>query len=193
MAKVIPGEKLGVEEEYLPSAGTYIEDGTIISSNVGNLEYTNNSITVKNKIKVPVIEMLKKKEIVEVYGVVEAIMDQIAFVTISPLNKNIVLPGADAALHISNVTKDYIEKMRDVVRVGDIIKGQILKIESGRVYISISGNYGVISAFCSKCRSRMIDLGFKKGMNTVGCTSCSRKETRKMAKVIKDGVKSRWK
>ena len=184
MTKVIPGDKLGVEEEFLPSSGTYLEDGVILSSNIGEPEFKNSQITVKNKIKTPLSEFLKRNEKVEVIGVVSAMMEQIAFVTIAPINKNIVVPGSDAALHISNAEKGYVEKMRELVRVGDVLKAQILKIESGRIYLSLIGNYGVTSAFCSKCRSRMIDLGFRKGTHLMGCPVCSHKETRKLARVI---------
>ena len=182
MGKVVPGEKLGVEEEFLPGSGSYLEEGLIFSLAIGEPEYKNKQITVKNKIKLPATELLKQRKRIEVIGIVESILEPIAFVRVEPVNKNIVLPSNDAILHVSNINRGYVEKIREKIRIGDIIKAQLIKIEGERIYISLFGSNGVIEAFCSKCRSRMINLGFQKGSNLVGCPNCGYKETRKLAR-----------
>lgn len=184
MAKVVPGDKLGVEEEFLPASGTYLEDGNISAANIGDPSFENNQISVSNKIKVFVDDLLKQNKRVEVIGMVEVIMEQIAFVSVTPINKNIVLPGKDAILHISNVDSGYVETMREKIRIGDIVKAQVIKLEPGRSVISLIGPYGVLEAFCTKCRSKLLNLGFQRGSNMMGCPVCTHKETRKMAKVI---------
>ena len=45
---VIPGEKLGVIEEFIPDVGTYVKDGNIYSSSMGFvlIDFINKKISV---------------------------------------------------------------------------------------------------------------------------------------------------
>ncbi|MCW4020017.1 MAG: RNA-binding protein, partial [Candidatus Bathyarchaeota archaeon] len=45
---VVPGQKLGVIEEFIPDSGTYVEDGIIHSENVGYIlmDFANKKVSV---------------------------------------------------------------------------------------------------------------------------------------------------
>ncbi|PID49553.1 MAG: polyribonucleotide nucleotidyltransferase [Proteobacteria bacterium] len=70
-------------------------------------------------------------ELNKVYeGKVARIMDFGAFVTI--------LPGKDGLLHISQISKDRVEKVTDFVNVGDTVKVKVIEIDrQGRMRLSM--------------------------------------------------------
>ena len=71
-----------------------------------------------------------KLEIGEVYdGVVVKIMDFGAFVKITP-NK-------DGLVHISEIKKERVEKVSDHLKEGDEVKVKILKMEHGKISLSM--------------------------------------------------------
>ncbi len=86
-------------------------------------------------------------------------------------------PSFEAVLPVSGIRPGYVEQIRDEVRVGDILKAKVSKIDKQQnidVNIMEQG-YGVIKAFCSRCRSNMIIND-----NKVNCSRCNRIESRKL-------------
>jgi polyribonucleotide nucleotidyltransferase len=45
--------------------------------------------------------------------------------------------GRDGMVHVSELRNGFVEKVQDVVKVGDIVKAKIIKAENGRVSLSI--------------------------------------------------------
>ncbi len=73
--------------------------------------------------------IVKEVERGEVYeGVVEDIVDFGAFVEI--------LPGKSGLLHVSEISKDYVENVRDYLKVGDKIKVKVLDVDRGKISLS---------------------------------------------------------
>ena len=70
------------------------------------------------------IELLTKDvEVGEVYeGVVTRIMNFGAFIEI--------LPGKEGLLHISKMAKERVEKVEDVMNIGDTVKVKVTEIDS---------------------------------------------------------------
>ncbi len=70
------------------------------------------------------IELLTKDvEVGEVYeGKVVRIMNFGAFIEI--------LPGKEGLLHISKMAKERVEKVEDVMNIGDIVKVKVTEIDS---------------------------------------------------------------
>lgn len=75
--------------------------------------------------------IVKEVEVGELYqGKVKKIMDFGAFVE--------VLPGHDGLVHISQLANERVEKVTDVVKVGDVIPVKVIKIDDqGRVDLSL--------------------------------------------------------
>ena len=70
------------------------------------------------------IELLTKEvEVGEVYeGTVQRIMNFGAFIEI--------LPGKEGLLHISKMAKERVEKVEDVMNIGDVVKVKVTEIDS---------------------------------------------------------------
>jgi len=110
-----------IQEEYKCEINIE-EDGscTVLSQDQDNIDYVVNYIG-KYSIKLVAGESYE--------GEVVKIMDFGAFVKITP-NK-------DGLVHISEVKKERIDKVSDHLSVGDTVKVKLLKIENGKISLSI--------------------------------------------------------
>ena len=110
-----------IQEEYECEINIE-EDGscTVLSQDQDNIDYVVNYIG-KYSIKLVAGESYE--------GEVVKIMDFGAFVKITP-NK-------DGLVHISEVKKERIDKVSDHLSVGDTVKVKLLKIENGKISLSI--------------------------------------------------------
>ena len=93
-----------------------IDDSGLVYIAAPDMESANNGVRA--------IEMLiKEVEIGEVYdGKVTRIMNFGAFIEI--------LPGKEGLLHISKMAKERVEKVEDVMNIGDIVKVKVTEIDS---------------------------------------------------------------
>ena len=65
----------------------------------------------------------------EIYeGVVEEVVDFGAFVEI--------LPGKTGLLHVSEISHDYVENVRDYLKVGDTVRVKVLDVDRGKISLS---------------------------------------------------------
>ena len=98
------------------------QDGTVIVYH-HDQEAINKAITLIEKI-------VKKAKVGEVYdGKVVRVEDNYAFVNL--------FEGTDAFLHISDYNHERIKKMSDVVKLGDIVKVKVTKVDDkGKVNVS---------------------------------------------------------
>lgn len=117
-----PGGKIiqGLQKEF----GVEInidEDGTVSISSVNAESARNAKEYIKKMMEVPVVgknytgKIMKTAE----FG---------AFVEI--------LPGTQGLLHISQIDVKRVDKVEDVLKVGDIVKVKLLKIENGKFSLS---------------------------------------------------------
>ena len=74
--------------------------------------------------------IVKDPEVGEVYeGEVVSVLDFGAFVNI--------LPGKDGLIHISKLSKNRVEKVTDVVNIGDKVKVEIIEIDEKKGRINL--------------------------------------------------------
>ena len=176
---VMPGDKLGIVEQYVPGNGTYDDDGEIKSSVLGNVKINqkNKVISVDSKLESPAL--LKKGDIV--YGQITDIKSQRANVNIDCIKDNprpLALPYM-GAIHISQAKKDYLEKLSDAFRIGDIVQAKVVKITGDNIDLStVNKECGVLKAMCTRCRDYMHTT---KKKDEVQCNACNRKERRKVS------------
>ena len=97
---VLPGDKLGVIEQYLPGAGTYEMDGTIYSNFTGNarIDLKNKRVTVVAATRVAVLP----KEGTTVIAAVNHTSEKNATVDIWKVNDKAIENPFTAMLHISS-------------------------------------------------------------------------------------------
>jgi len=172
--RVLPGDKIGVIEQYLPGVGTYEKDGTIYSNFTGNAR-----IDLKNKrvIVLPAtrVAILPKEGTTIIASVVHA-SDKNATVNIWKINDKALQVPFTGMLHISSSSPRYERDMADVCKAGDIIRARVIEINRIPQLTTAGRGLGVIKAFCSRCGAV---LEFKN--RRLQCSSCGNIERRRLA------------
>ncbi len=183
---VVPGDVLGVSEEFISGEGTYEEKGKVLASMTGIvlIDFKEKVISIFPKTNTPPI--LKEKDVV--IGKAIEIRDQLALVDVSRLkgreDREIPVPTL-AGIHISQVKDAYVNTLIEEFRPGDIISASV--INAGKLPLQLStvqDNLGVIKAYCSKCKVPMI----KKDKRSLVCPQCKNIETRKMSTLYGKGL-----
>ncbi|HDQ88608.1 MAG TPA: polyribonucleotide nucleotidyltransferase [candidate division WWE3 bacterium] len=97
------------------------EDGTVT---VTGIEKANVTLALER-----IVALVKDIERGEIYeGVVEEVVDFGAFVEI--------LPGKNGLLHVSEISHDYVENVRDYLKAGDKVRVKVLDVDRGKVSLS---------------------------------------------------------
>ena len=115
-AVAVPGEQLGVEEEYMPGAGVYLEEGKLYSSTVGALDIDtkNRRIGVRagNRVAVPEVGDIVEGE------VISPLKEDSAMIKIMAIRGKRNLTGTfTGILHVSQAAKSYVNTIYDVVNL----------------------------------------------------------------------------
>jgi exosome complex component CSL4 len=174
---VVPGDFLGIVEQYLPGNGTYDDEGDIKSNITGNVTIDNRTISIIPKSGEP--SVLKVGD--RVYAQITDVRGQRAMINLDRLkhtDRQLALPYL-GAIHISQVTNGYLDKLTDAFRIGDIIEGEVSKISSDNVDLrTINDECGVVKAMCTRCRAYMKTTSKK---DELYCEVCNKKEKRKVS------------
>lgn len=172
---VVPGDQLGVIEEFMPGSGTYVEAGVIHSKVTGRtlLDMLNRKVSVYpliHGVSVPKVGSI-------VVGQVSVVQNKSAILRISKIGKKLLSGNFTGILHISDVSLDYVETMYDVCKPGDIMRAKVISTMNRTHHLSTSEkNLGVIYAFCSQC-GHILTLE-RRGLR---CPNCGKIEKRKTA------------
>ncbi len=172
---VVPGDVLGVIEEFIPDSGTYEENGLILASTVGTLKKDMRtkriSVITKNKPITP-----SKGSIV--LGKVNETKKQLVDLIIGKIDSHELHTPVSSTLHISCISERYTENITDAYRIGDIIKAHIVDDERKPCYVSTVGSeFGCILARCTMCGTYLR----RKGRSTLKCPECDNIEQRKIS------------
>ena len=172
---VLPGERLGVIEEFIPDAGTYIKEGVIYSRVVGRalLDLSNKRVSV-----FPLVHGARVPKVGStVIGQVSSVQTENASLRIFQIGSTLLSGFFTGILHISDVQLKYVESMFDVCKPSDIMRATVIS-EKNRVYhlSTKDKNLGVVYAFCSQC-GYTLELK-RQGMR---CSRCGKIEKRKTA------------
>ena len=170
---VVPGEKLGVIEEFTPGAGTYVKKGIIYSKVVGTalLDMLNKKVYVYPSARVANVPRVGNTAIGQVTGVTS----KIALIRIFKIGRRPISGFFTGALHVSDVSRGYVESIFDVCKPSDIIRAKVVSVLNQTYHLSTDDrNLGVIYAFCSKCGHRL-----EKQKQKLTCPACGNIEKRK--------------
>ena len=176
---VLPGDALGVTEEFLPSEGTYEEDGEIRSLMAGtvSMDNKNKKISIIPKTSSP--SLLKSG--VVVFGQISEVRGQRALMRIEGIKgkSRSLVTSFSGAIHISQADKGYVAKLSDEFRIGDLIEARVTKVIGiDNVDLTTAEDeLGVIKAMCTNCRHFMKITD----KNEVTCPNCGRKEKRNIS------------
>lgn len=178
MDLILPGQKIGTSEEYLPGFGVYSEKGKLYSSNIGKLKLDSKAHVAKVKVKTKIPKMQTPG--IVTLGVVADVTDQVALIDLiifESKNFRFIPQGATAVLHVSKVKRGFIKNMSSELRVGDIVRAKIIEVSKHTVSLTTDDkNLGIIKAFCSNCRHELVGRGYR-----LKCPRCGYTETRKTA------------
>ena len=172
---VLPGERLGVIEEFVPDSGTYVKDGVIFSKIVGRslLDLQNRRVSVY-----PVVEgaVVPKLGTVIIGQIGNAQSDNV-LVKIFMIGKKKLSGNFGGILHVSDVSDRYVDLMADVVKPGDIVRAKVISEKNQIFHLSTNDrNLGIIHAFCSRDGTLLEQQHYD-----LKCPKCGNIERRKMA------------
>jgi exosome complex component CSL4 len=177
----VPGNKLGDEIEYSSGEGTYSENEEVRAIYCGeeSIDGENRTIYVT-----PSFQTVKSIEVGDIlYGIVNDVTERSAtarlFTDDKKNEKRLNLSNDFAMMRIDAVKRpgEFINTLKDLLRRGDIIKLQIIKVDRDLVDFSIRNKgLGVVKANCSKCRNA---LKLTKD-NKLYCSNCETYESRKI-------------
>lgn len=174
---VLPGDEVGVAEEYEPGAGTYESGGRIVAATVGLLDLDETNKVARVKPFNPPAQ-LEPGDIV--YAVVNNTRASMATADIVALHgrDRQVAGRAEGTLHISRVSEDYTEDFGGSMRIGDTIRAKVVQVKPSLQIITAEPTLGVVLALCTRCRGV---LDRKEGSSDLYCGRCERSEPRKIA------------
>jgi exosome complex component CSL4 len=172
---VVPGEKLGVIEEFVPGPDTHEENGIIYSGTIGvaRIDTINKTVDVQRKVKRPLIP----EEGSTVTSTVINAQDKVAQVSIIEINQKQVGTPFSGILHISSSSPRYERTMKEVCKTGDVVRAKVVSTQNGVPQLTTIGRgLGVVKAYCSQCGHV---LGLRNRL--LQCPSCAGIERRKIA------------
>jgi exosome complex component CSL4 len=172
---VLPGDRLGVIEEFVPDNGTFVKDGVIYSMVVGRALH---DLATRHVSVYPLVhEVMIPKVGNIVVGQVSNVQSENASVRIFQIGEKQLSGVFVGVLHISDVHLRYVESMFEICKAGDVIRARVISEKNHVYHLSTKDNdLGVAYAFCSNCGTALESK--RQGMH---CPKCGRIETRKTA------------
>jgi len=176
---LVPGEVIGVIEEFIPRENVYVTDGFIKSLVLGIPLYDikEHVVSVKpvkgNKPLIPRLNDI-------VYSQVTRIKESTAFTSIFEIEgKGCLQVPFTGILHISQISSSYVKSIYDVIRIGDVIRARVVSKRGPPFHISTRGkDMGVVYALCPLCVRPLK----RRGVHLL-CPSCRRVSKRKLSEL----------
>ncbi len=173
---VFPGDHLFSCEEFEPGQNTFTKDDESYSAAFGKVDTSEGMVNIVRKNE----SVRSPKEGMVLYCLVRRAdphKARLECMMESEVEEKCRCPQIDAVLPVANISRSHVNSIRDALRVGDVLKARIFKIkDGGEVELSLVGkDFGVIKAFCTRCRHRMGLRG-----DAFVCPHCRWKEKKKI-------------
>ncbi len=173
---VLPGEEVGVTEEYEAGEGTYEEDGKVFAAQSGTLELDAEHRVARVAAFNPPAHMRVGDAIYCTVSEIRASMAEGRVLAIHGRDRQ-VAGELDASLHVSKIVNAYVEDIRDTMRLGDILRARVIQTDPSLQITTQEANLGVVLALCPIDRVAMT----KTGETEVKCPRCEHVFRRKLA------------
>lgn len=172
---VLPGDEVAVAEEFESGEGTYERHGHVFAAVPGVLDLDAQSRVARVRAFNPPAE-LRVGDIV--YAVVDDLRSMMATATVNAIHgRSRQISGeAEGTVHISTVSQDYVEDLRDAFHPGDIVRAKVIQVRPSVQLTTAEPFLGVVKALCSNCRGPLEARG-----SGLFCPKCERPEHRKLA------------
>jgi len=176
---VLTGQYLGVVEEYLPDKqSTYVKEGQIYATKTGIVKID------KDRRAIEILSHQERDRKTVKIG--DVIIGTILFlrlysvgISFATINKKVQFNSSYFGnIHVSHISKRFIEKISDAFQITDIVRAKVIRQEENEYSLSTAGNdLGVIHADCSICGTTLEQIGPDK----LRCSRCGNVENRKLA------------
>ncbi len=170
---VLPGERLGVIEEFIPNSGTYSKDGVIYSKIVGRalMDMLNRKVSVYPLVPEPSVPKVGTV----VMGEVGNAQSDNVLVRIFKVGPKKITGVFSGILHISDVQDRYVDSMGDACKTGDIIRAKVIS-EKNQIFhlTTVDKELGVVYGFCGRCGNLL-----EQRRHEMRCPKCGNIEHRK--------------
>jgi exosome complex component CSL4 len=172
---VYPGDELGGEEEFLAGPGTYVDDGKIISAQVGVLSYNEHEHMVFVRPEMPMNEIRNGDVVIATVDDLKSSMVTLEIQRIE--NKDRAVMGeTHAAIHVAKCSHEYVRELDDVYRITDVVRARVIQAAPSIQLDTRDDDLGVIQARCHVCRQHMVLKDHQ-----MWCEECERFESRKIS------------
>jgi len=172
---VVPGDRLGVIEEFTPGAGTYVEEGIIRSEVTGCtlLDVLNKQVSVY-----PLVQTASVPQVGSIVtGLVLDVRNKQAVLRIFQIGEKMLSGFFTGMLHISGVSQGYVDNMYNVCKTSDIMRAKVISTKNRAFFLSTAEkDLGVVYALCSRCGNVL-----QPGNRGMRCSNCGNLERRKIS------------
>ncbi|MEO2151390.1 MAG: exosome complex RNA-binding protein Csl4 [Thermococcus sp.] len=176
---VLPGDYLGVIEEFMPGEGVREENGELYATRAGKVRIN------QEKMEISVEPVTDTPPLPQVGDIVLArvieVKPQAVIVQLLQIegreNDREIATSKLAGIHISQVKEGFVEDITKEFKIGDVVRAKVIANEKSPIQLSTKGkDLGVVYALCSRCRTPLIRRGDK-----LICPRCGNVETRKLS------------
>jgi exosome complex RNA-binding protein Csl4 len=185
MAQNLNG-KLVTCGEFLADAEEYVaEDITLVFEEQGKLFASITGIVVINPLKRTITIKNEREAKQPAIKLGDIVIGRVEFerkfnvgLKIFKVNQRFIYDAdINGNVHISNVSRDYVESLSAAYRMTDLVRGKVIGV--GKEYeLSTNGpKLGVVHADCLMCGTRLA----RRGRNYLECPFCGKKENRVLA------------
>ncbi|WP_297513837.1 exosome complex RNA-binding protein Csl4 [Thermococcus sp.] len=176
---VLPGDYLGVIEEFMPGEGVREENGELYATRAGKVRINPEKMEISiepvtDTPPLPQVGDIVLARVIEVKP--QAVIVQLLQIE-GRENDREIATSKLAGIHISQVKEGFVEDITKEFKIGDVVRAKVIANEKSPIQLSTKGkDLGVVYALCSRCRTPLIRRGDK-----LICPRCGNVETRKLS------------
>ncbi|MBC7090937.1 MAG: exosome complex RNA-binding protein Csl4 [Nitrososphaeria archaeon] len=169
----LPGDIVGVIEEFIPSKNVYQENYNLRSKVIGTASFDFESKIVEVIPKSMNLGIPKVND--EIIGIVDQTQGGIVSVRILEINNKPVHSQFIGLLILRSFAGNVGPKI--VLKLGDLIKAKVISLTNNLIHLSINDEkYGVIYTKCSFCGGDVQVVGRR-----IQCVDCKMVDERKLS------------
>jgi len=176
---VLPGDYLGVIEEFMPGEGVREENGELYATRAGRVRINPEKMEISvepvtDTPPIPKVGDIVLAKVIEVKP--QAVILQLLQIEGRDNDREIATSKL-AGIHISQIKEGFVEDITKEFKIGDVVRAKVIANEKSPIQLTTRGkDLGVVYALCSKCRTPLIRRGDK-----LICPRCGNVETRKLS------------
>jgi exosome complex component CSL4 len=168
----LPGDMVGVIEEFTPSSNVYRENYNIRSKVPGEIKVNQETRAVSIISRAQIKGIPKVGD--EIMGMVEQSQSGLVMVRIKEVNGKPVQSDFIGVIILREQQSD--RERRIIIKLGDVVRAKVISLLNNMIHLSIDGErYGVLYTVCSFCGGQVQQIGRR-----ILCTQCKTMDERKL-------------